>query len=199
MHQALVTGLSLVSLVTPRCPTPTYPPTHPPAGGAIKGGRSNELLWLDLSTWTWSQPTCSGTAPSPRSAPAIALGQGHYLFVSGGRNNFVLEDLVVCDLLTHTWAEVRGPGGGGGGGRGPGARGGLNGSGAESSYTLHLSGPDGAVDTTQKCCLPVTTPGRPHQVTALCLCRTPVPLYMCCPNLTALTVLTLCVRCLVTR
>jgi hypothetical protein len=30
-----------------------------------------------------------------------------YFFVSGGRNNFVLEDLAVLDLITKSWLEVQ--------------------------------------------------------------------------------------------
>jgi len=79
-----------------------------PAAGHATGGRTNDLLMLELSAWSWSQPSTSGTAPSPRSGAALTLGNGHYLIIHGGRNNFVLDDMHVLDLLTRTWIEVCG-------------------------------------------------------------------------------------------
>jgi hypothetical protein len=76
------------------------------AAGHATGGRTNDLLMLELSAWSWSQPSTSGTAPSPRSGAALTLGNGHYLIIHGGRNNFVLDDMHVLDLLTRTWIEV---------------------------------------------------------------------------------------------
>ena len=77
-------------------------------GGHAKGSRSNDLHLLELSDWSWSQPNTSGTAPPPRSYAGACVGHGHYLFISGGRNNFVLEDLHVLDLFMRNWVEVRG-------------------------------------------------------------------------------------------
>lgn len=54
---------------------------------------------LDLSNGLWSQPVTSGTAPSPRQGAAICVGNGRQLFVHGGRNSFLLEDLHCLDLL----------------------------------------------------------------------------------------------------
>jgi hypothetical protein len=79
----------------------------PPAGGHASGGRTNDLLLLELSGWTWSQPTTTGTAPSPRSGAALCIGHGRYLVIHGGRNNFVLDSAHVLDLMTRTWVEVR--------------------------------------------------------------------------------------------
>jgi hypothetical protein len=83
------------------------------AGGHTAGGRTNDLLMLDLSTATWSQPGTSGTAPSPRQGAAICVGNGRQLFVHGGRNSFLLEDLHCLDLLVggslqgHGWLCLR--------------------------------------------------------------------------------------------
>jgi hypothetical protein len=74
--------------------------------GHATGGRTNDLLLLELSGWTWTQPSTSGTAPSPRSCAAITVGNGHHLIIHGGRNNFVLDDMHVLDLLTRTWIDV---------------------------------------------------------------------------------------------
>jgi hypothetical protein len=76
------------------------------AAGHATGGRTNDLLLLELSGWTWTQPNTSGTAPSPRSCAAITVGNGHHLIIHGGRNNFVLDDMHVLDLLTRTWIDV---------------------------------------------------------------------------------------------
>lgn len=68
-------------------------------GGHALGGRTNDLFLLDLSAWQWSQPATAGNAPSPRQASAICIGHGNLLFVHGGRNTFVLEDLHVLDFV----------------------------------------------------------------------------------------------------
>ena len=114
------------------------------------GGRTNDLMLLDLSSWQWSQPALAGTAPSPRyrvncakevgtkehthacphpsppappltpphptvpslphfpcrQASAICVGHGNLLFVSSGRNNFVLEDLNVLDFMVGVDTQV---------------------------------------------------------------------------------------------
>lgn len=64
------------------------------------------MFLLDLSSWQWSQPATAGTAPSPRQASAICIGHGNLLFIHGGRNNFVLEDLHVLDFVSKTWTEI---------------------------------------------------------------------------------------------
>jgi hypothetical protein len=76
-------------------------------GGHASGGRTNDLLLLELSGWTWSQPAITGTPPSPRSGAAMCVGHGRYLVIHGGRNNFVLDTAHVLDLMTRTWVEVR--------------------------------------------------------------------------------------------
>jgi len=76
------------------------------SGGHAAGARTNDLFLLDLSRLSWSQPPTSGPAPSPRSGAAACVGAGRYLFISGGRNNFVLEDLAVMDLISKSWLEV---------------------------------------------------------------------------------------------
>jgi hypothetical protein len=68
------------------------------AGGHAAGGRTNDLLMLDLHACHWSQPVTSGTAPSPRQGAAICVANGRQLFVHGGRNSFLLEDLHCLDL-----------------------------------------------------------------------------------------------------
>lgn len=75
-------------------------------GGHAAGARTNDLFMLDLSSWIWSQPPTSGTPPSPRSGAAMCVGNGHFLFIHGGRNNFVLEDLQILDLMLHNWLDV---------------------------------------------------------------------------------------------
>lgn len=47
-----------------------------------------------------------GTAPSPRQASAVCIGHGNLLFVHGGRNNFVLEDLHVLDFVVGHLKEL---------------------------------------------------------------------------------------------
>lgn len=78
------------------------------AAGHATGGRTNDLLLLELSAYAWSQPVTSGTAPSPRSNAAITVANGHYLIIHGGRNNFVLDDIHMLDLLTRSWIDVSG-------------------------------------------------------------------------------------------
>lgn len=78
----------------------------PCAAGHATGGRTNDLLLLELSGWTWNQPVTNGTAPSPRSNSAITVANGHYLVIHGGRNNFVLDDVHLMDLLTRSWMDV---------------------------------------------------------------------------------------------
>ena len=48
----------------------------------------------------------NGTAPSPRSNSAITVANGHYLVIHGGKNNFVLDDVHLLDLLTRSWMDV---------------------------------------------------------------------------------------------
>lgn len=76
------------------------------SGGHASSGRTNDLLLLELSGWTWSQPVTTGTAPSPRSGAAMCVGHGRYLVIHGGRNNFVLDTAHVLDLMTRTWVDV---------------------------------------------------------------------------------------------
>ncbi len=76
------------------------------AGGHASTGRTNDLLLLELSGWTWSQPVTTGTAPSPRSGSALCMGHGRYLVIHGGRNNFLLDSAHVLDLMTRTWVDV---------------------------------------------------------------------------------------------
>lgn len=78
------------------------------AGGHASGGRTNDMLLLELSDWVWSQPATTGTAPSPRSGAALCIGHGRYLVVHGGRNNFVLDSAHVLDLMTKAWVDVSG-------------------------------------------------------------------------------------------
>ncbi len=84
-------------------PNPDTQRRHPSfplrVGGHAIGGRTNDLFLLDLSAWQWSQPAMAGTAPSPRQASAITICHGNLLFVHGGRNNFVLEDLHMLDFV----------------------------------------------------------------------------------------------------
>lgn len=72
------------------------------SGGHGSGARLNDLYFLDLSSWQWSQPATSGTAPSPRQSAALCIGNSNQLFVHGGRNNFVLDDLFYLDLVVST-------------------------------------------------------------------------------------------------
>jgi hypothetical protein len=78
----------------------------PCSGGHASAGRTNDLLLLELSGWTWSQPVTTGTAPSPRSGSALCIGHGRYLVIHGGRNNFLLDSAHVLDLMTRTWVDV---------------------------------------------------------------------------------------------
>lgn len=36
----------------------------------------------------------------------MSIGHGNLLFIHGGRNNFVLEDLHVLDFMTKAWTEI---------------------------------------------------------------------------------------------
>lgn len=53
-----------------------------------------------------SQCRCCLVAPDATPGAAHAPCPSRYLFVSGGRNNFVLEDLAVMDLISRSWLEV---------------------------------------------------------------------------------------------
>ena len=72
-----------------------------PSGGRGSGSRLNDLYMLDLHTWQWNQPATSGTAPAPRQSAALCIGNGNQMFVQGGRNNFVLDDLLMLDLMVR--------------------------------------------------------------------------------------------------
>ncbi|KAK3273495.1 hypothetical protein CYMTET_18285 [Cymbomonas tetramitiformis] len=75
-------------------------------GGHGAGQRFNDLHYLDLESFMWMQPTIAGSAPSPRQGAAMAV-LGDLLFVHGGRNNFVLDDLFCMNSSTMTWMEVQ--------------------------------------------------------------------------------------------
>lgn len=49
-------------------------------GGHGSGQRFNDLNMLDLSLWTWSVPTTTGTPPSPRQNSAVCLHGGQVRF-----------------------------------------------------------------------------------------------------------------------
>jgi hypothetical protein len=36
----------------------------------------------------------------------MCIGHGNLLFIHGGRNNFVLEDLHVLDFVNKSWTEI---------------------------------------------------------------------------------------------
>ena len=85
-------------------------------GGHGNGMRYNDLHSLDLSTYTWQQLPTAGAAPSPRQACGICTSlvdivvggeveEHDLLWVRGGRNNFVLDDMFYLDLNTFTWYE----------------------------------------------------------------------------------------------
>ena len=86
-------------------------------GGHGNGMRYNDLHALDLSTYTWMQLPAAGAAPSPRQASGICTAvvdimvdgeteEHDFLWVRGGRNNFVLEDIFYLDMNTYTWYEA---------------------------------------------------------------------------------------------
>ena len=86
-------------------------------GGHGNGMRYNDLHSLDLATYTWQQLPTAGAAPSPRQACGICTSpvdivvdgeteEHDFLWVRGGRNNFVLDDLFYLDLNTFTWYEA---------------------------------------------------------------------------------------------
>ena len=61
-------------------------------GGHGSGQRYNDLHYLDMEHFTWMQPNIAGTAPSPRQGAAMAV-HGELIYLHGGRNNFVCDDL----------------------------------------------------------------------------------------------------------
>ena len=86
-------------------------------GGHGNGMRYNDLHSLDLATYTWQQLPTAGAAPSPRQASGICTApidivvegqveEHDLLWIRGGRNNFVLDDLFYLDLDTYTWYEA---------------------------------------------------------------------------------------------
>ena len=86
-------------------------------GGHGNGTRYNDLHALDLGTFNWTQMPCAGAVPSPRQSCAIccttldmevgqSINKRELLWIRGGRNNFVLEDVFLLDLNTLTWFEM---------------------------------------------------------------------------------------------
>ena len=80
-------------------------------GGKGQGNRLNDLQFLDLTTphGAWSQPVCGGTVPSPRQDVALCIGDGKKLFLHGGRDNFIREDMYALDFSDQsalTWETI---------------------------------------------------------------------------------------------
>jgi N-acetylneuraminic acid mutarotase len=74
-------------------------------GGHGSGMRYNDIHFYEMHSNSWSQPQVTGTPPSPRQDAAMCV-LNNKLYLHGGRNNFVLDDLFVLDLNTLVWAEV---------------------------------------------------------------------------------------------
>mmetsp|Transcript_46212 Transcript_46212/g.88190 ORF Transcript_46212/g.88190 Transcript_46212/m.88190 type:complete len:1493 (-) Transcript_46212:386-4864(-) len=75
-------------------------------GGHGSGQRFNDLHYLDMETYTWMQPNIGGSGPSPRQGAAVAVA-GDCIYIHGGRNNFVCDDLWVVSMGTLLWSEVK--------------------------------------------------------------------------------------------
>ena len=65
----------------------------------------NDLYMLDLNTFTWFKPGSAGPRPPPRQSAAIAVS-GRYIFIHGGRSNFVQDDLYAYDTTTGNWINI---------------------------------------------------------------------------------------------
>ncbi|KAG0175531.1 Acyl-CoA-binding domain-containing protein 5 [Apophysomyces sp. BC1015] len=66
----------------------------------------NTISVLDTNTWTWSNPSAGGIAPSYRSYASAGLLSGNYLTVGfGAALNTYYNDINVIDLDTYSWLQ----------------------------------------------------------------------------------------------
>lgn len=69
--------------------------------------RLNDLYVLNLETLEWTQPTVPEGAilPPPRAGHTADL-VGRKIFLFGGGDGYVLNDLYVLEVDTFTWAKI---------------------------------------------------------------------------------------------
>ncbi len=68
--------------------------------------RKADFFACDLSTYTWTELPCKGTAPSPRYFHSCCI-HGSKLYTYGGYNGSDrLADMLAYDFETHSWSEV---------------------------------------------------------------------------------------------
>ncbi|XP_064622883.1 kelch domain-containing protein 2-like isoform X2 [Lineus longissimus] len=69
-------------------------------------GWNNQILEYDIPTHSWKNPACSGMAPSPRAAMAVAKLDDRVV-IFGGRNKEIrLNDLHYLDLDGMSWTQL---------------------------------------------------------------------------------------------
>ena len=68
--------------------------------------RKADFFACDLSTYTWTELPCKGTAPSPRYFHSCCI-HGNKLYTYGGYNGSDrLADMLAYDFETNHWSEV---------------------------------------------------------------------------------------------
>lgn len=68
----------------------------------------SDVVILDISTSTWSQPEIRGPVPRGRARHAAVVYEDKLFVIGGvtGETNFVLDDLCYLDLQTWTWSRT---------------------------------------------------------------------------------------------
>jgi Rab9 effector protein with kelch motifs len=82
-------------------------------GGAQAERNLCDIHVLDISTRTWTSPKVSGSAPSPRTAHAVAAFETQLVVWAGGKQGMDpvdTSDVYFFDVPTSTWKRVKGSG-----------------------------------------------------------------------------------------
>lgn len=68
----------------------------------------SDIVILDISTCTWTQPDVRGPAPRGRARHASVIYEDKLFVIGGvtGENNLILDDLCYLDLRTWTWSRT---------------------------------------------------------------------------------------------
>eukprot|EP01103_Thecamoeba_quadrilineata_P017027 TRINITY_DN5889_c0_g1_i1.p1 TRINITY_DN5889_c0_g1~~TRINITY_DN5889_c0_g1_i1.p1 ORF type:complete len:506 (+),score=101.30 TRINITY_DN5889_c0_g1_i1:89-1606(+) len=75
-------------------------------GGLSGTQRLNDLHFLNLNTFSWSQIECDGIPPEPRLAHTCNVYQNRLVFFGGYIRNQRMNDLHVLDLGTLHWKQI---------------------------------------------------------------------------------------------
>eukprot|EP00048_Salpingoeca_helianthica_P009501 m.136096 g.136096 ORF g.136096 m.136096 type:complete len:954 (+) comp14883_c8_seq2:2459-5320(+) len=82
-------------------------------GGAQPERNLCDIHLLDTTTWTWSSPKVSGSAPSPRTAHTVGVIDAHLVVFGGGKQGMDpvdTSDVYFFDVVTCAWKRIKGTG-----------------------------------------------------------------------------------------